>query len=228
MTKPCPLQTPPPRGACATLAAPAALAQKKPRNAPRLRPNRSRPEARNWEARRAEGRRRAGTSLSILVRWQGKPCVTRYRLQLANRRKVSRTLSSPAVEGKAYVVTGLAKGNYFWRVAPAVGETSPFYSTPERVTVIESASGRDARRSPHADESAVGGGRASRARRPGRVCRQGRFVDFIGVARTAEFRAYGANGVSLWTMRLRAGRRARPRVGLRALARERRAGDRPT
>src|SRR5215208_4227400 len=72
---------------------------------------------------------------SILVRWQGKPGVNRYRLQLATDVKFEDVVFDQAVEGRQYVVKDLPPGNYFWRVAPAAAETSVSYSSPERVTL---------------------------------------------------------------------------------------------
>src|ERR1044072_1786708 len=44
---------------------------------------------------------------SILVRWQGKPGVNRYRLQLASDEKVEDIVFGQAVEGAPYVVKDL-------------------------------------------------------------------------------------------------------------------------
>src|SRR5215212_11769307 len=74
---------------------------------------------------------------SILVRWQGRPGVNRYRLQLATDEKFEDVVFDQAVEGRQHVVKGLPPGNYFWRVAPAAAETSISYTTPERVTLSE-------------------------------------------------------------------------------------------
>src|ERR1051325_4856003 len=78
---------------------------------------------------------------SVLVRWQGRPGVNRYRLQLATDEKFEDIVFDQAVEGRQYVVKGLPPGNYFWRVAAAAAETSISYTTPERVTLSESAKG---------------------------------------------------------------------------------------
>ena len=67
---------------------------------------------------------------SILVRWQGRPGVNRYRLQLATEERFADVVFDRAVEGRQYVVKDLPPGNYFWRVAPAAAETSPSYSRP--------------------------------------------------------------------------------------------------
>src|SRR5215207_10625422 len=72
---------------------------------------------------------------SILVRWQGRPGINRYRLQLATDEKFEDVVFDQAVEGRQYVVRDLPPGNYFWRVAPAAAETSATYSQPERVTL---------------------------------------------------------------------------------------------
>src|SRR5438067_1003981 len=53
---------------------------------------------------------------SILVRWEGKPGVNRYRLQVARDREFQDVVFDQAVEGRQYVVKGLPPGDYFWRV----------------------------------------------------------------------------------------------------------------
>ncbi|HEY0173224.1 MAG TPA: hypothetical protein VGB98_19600, partial [Pyrinomonadaceae bacterium] len=72
---------------------------------------------------------------SILVRWQGKPGVNRYRLQLATDERFEDIVFDQAVEGRQHVIKDLPPGNYFWRVAPAAAETSNAYSRPEPVTM---------------------------------------------------------------------------------------------
>src|ERR1700754_4123504 len=78
---------------------------------------------------------------SILVRWQGRPGINRYRLQLATDEKFEDIVFDQAVEGRQYDVKGLPPGDYFWRVAAAAVETSISYSKPERVTLSDSAKG---------------------------------------------------------------------------------------
>ncbi|MDQ3804197.1 MAG: hypothetical protein M3416_10250, partial [Acidobacteriota bacterium] len=117
------------------LAAPAALAEGAQRRArarartpapPQTGP--AKPAAQQPEARMV-------SSSAILVQWQGTPGVNRYRLQLATDEKFQDIVFDQAVEGRQYIVRGLPKGDYFWRVAPAAAETSPFYTPPQRVAV---------------------------------------------------------------------------------------------
>ena len=71
---------------------------------------------------------------SMLIRWQGRPGVNRYRLQVARDQSFEDIVFDQAVEGRQHVVKGLAPGNYFWRVAAAAAETSS-YSRPEAITL---------------------------------------------------------------------------------------------
>src|SRR3712207_4518966 len=71
---------------------------------------------------------------SMLIRWQGRPGVNRYRLQVARDQGFEDIVFDQAVEGRQHVVKGLAPGSYFWRVAAAAAETSS-YSRPEPITL---------------------------------------------------------------------------------------------
>jgi hypothetical protein len=139
---------------------------------------------------------------SILVRWQGKPGVERYRLQLAGDEKFEDIVFDQAVEGRQYVVKGLAPGNYFWRVAPAAAETSAAYSRPERVSLggeqkVEVAS--------VLMPSDVSGWRTATGevlRLAPAGLRTGGVVDFVGVGADGRvFAVDGASGISLWNAR---------------------------
>ena len=77
---------------------------------------------------------------SILVRWQGKPGVERYRLQLATDETFKDIVFDQAVVGRQHVVKELPPGNYFWRVAPAAGETALIPSRPASLCVTRGAS----------------------------------------------------------------------------------------
>ena len=139
---------------------------------------------------------------SILVRWQGKPGITRYRLQLATDEKFEDIVFDQAVEGRQYVVKDLPPGNYFWRVAPAAAETSVAYSTPERVTLGSEPKVAVASVVMPADATGwrVATGEvvkvAPASLRPGGV------VDFVGLGPDGRvFAVDGASGISLWTSR---------------------------
>ncbi|HEX8115883.1 MAG TPA: FG-GAP-like repeat-containing protein, partial [Pyrinomonadaceae bacterium] len=139
---------------------------------------------------------------SILVRWQGKPGISRYRLQLATDEKFEDIVFDQAVEGRQYVVKDLPPGNYFWRVAPAAAETSVAYSTPERVTLGSEPKVAVASVVMPADATGwrVATGEvvkvAPASLRPGGV------VDFVGLGADGRvFAVDGASGISLWTSR---------------------------
>ena len=141
---------------------------------------------------------------SILVRWQGRPGINRYRLQLATDEKFEDVVFDQAVEGRQYVVKGLPPGDYFWRVAAAAVETSIAYSKPERVTLSESAKGVEVASVVLPADNAGGWRTAT-----GEVARlvpaqlgAGGVTDFVGVASDGRvFAVDGASGISLWTSR---------------------------
>jgi hypothetical protein len=141
---------------------------------------------------------------SILVRWQGKPGVNRYRLQLATDEKFEDIVFDQAVEGRQYVVKGLPPGNYFWRVAAAAAETSIAYTTPERVTLSESAKGVEVASVVLPADSAAGWRTATGevVRLVPASLRAGGVTDYVGVASDGRVSAVdGASGISLWTAR---------------------------
>ena len=63
---------------------------------------------------------------STIVRWNGQPGINRYRLQLARDEQFTDIVFDRAVTGREYTVTELAAGSYYWRVAPAAGETGEY------------------------------------------------------------------------------------------------------
>jgi outer membrane protein assembly factor BamB len=139
---------------------------------------------------------------SILVRWQGKPGVSRYRLQLATDEKFEDVVFDQAVEGRQYVVRDLPPGNYFWRVAPAASETSIAYSPPERVTLGNEQKVAESSVVMPADAT---GWRIATGEvlmlTPAHL-RPGGVVDFVGVGPDGRaFAVDGASGISLWTSR---------------------------
>jgi outer membrane protein assembly factor BamB len=141
---------------------------------------------------------------SILVRWQGRPGINRYRLQLATDEKFEDVVFDQAVEGRQYVVKGLPPGDYFWRVAAAAVETSISYSKPERVTLSESAKGVEVANVVLPANYAAGWRTATGevARLVPASLRPGGVTDFVGVSSDGRvFAVDGASGISLWTVR---------------------------
>lgn len=140
---------------------------------------------------------------SILIRWQGRPGVERYRLQLATDERFEDIVFDQAVEGRQYVVKGLPPGNYFWRVAAAAAETSVAYSRPERVTLPESGE-KVAASSAVLPADAAGWRTATGevVRLVPAPLRTGRVLDLVGVGADGRvFAVDGASGISLWTAR---------------------------
>jgi hypothetical protein len=141
---------------------------------------------------------------SILVRWQGRPGINRYRLQLATDEKFEDVVFDQAVEGRQYVVKGLPPGNYFWRVAAAAVETSISYTKPERVTLSESAKGVEVASVVMPADNTAGWRTATGevARLVPASLRSGGVTDYVGVASDGRtFAVDGASGISLWTAR---------------------------
>ncbi|HEV7892985.1 MAG TPA: PQQ-binding-like beta-propeller repeat protein [Pyrinomonadaceae bacterium] len=141
---------------------------------------------------------------SILVRWQGRPGINRYRLQLATDEKFEDVVFDQAVEGRQYVVKGLPPGNYFWRVAAAAVETSISFSKPERVTLSESAKGVEVANVVLPANYTAGWRTATGevARLVPASLRPGGVTDFVGVSSDGRvFAVDGASGISLWTVR---------------------------
>ena len=140
---------------------------------------------------------------SVLIRWQGRPGVERYRLQLARDERFEDIVFDQAVEGRQYVVKGLPPGNYFWRVAAAAAETSAAYSRPERVTLPESGE-KVAASSTVLPADAAGWRTATGevVRLVPAPLRTGQVLDFVGVGADGRvFAVDGASGISLWTAR---------------------------
>lgn len=139
---------------------------------------------------------------SILVRWQGRPGVDRYRLQLATDERFEDIVFDQAVEGRQYVVKGLPPGNYFWRVAAAAAETSVSYTKPERVTLSEAATGVEVASVVMPADAGWRTATGEVARLVPASLRSGGVTDFVGVSPDGRvFAVDGASGISLWTAR---------------------------
>ena len=78
----------------------------------------------------------AQAKTSLHLRWPGQQGVLRYRLQLAKDEQFKDIVFDRAVFGTEYVVTELAAGRYFWRIAPAVKETGTF-SAARPIEIVE-------------------------------------------------------------------------------------------
>ena len=139
---------------------------------------------------------------SILVRWQGKPGVSRYRLQLATDEKFEDVVFDQAVEGRQYVVKDLPPGNYFWRVAPAAAETSISYSRPERVSLGGEQKVSESSVVLPADATGWRVATGEVVRLTPASLRPGGVWDFVGLGADGRvFAVDGASGISLWTSR---------------------------
>jgi outer membrane protein assembly factor BamB len=139
---------------------------------------------------------------SILVRWQGKPGVSRYRLQLATDEKFEDVVFDQAVEGRQHVIRDLPPGNYFWRVAPAAAETSAAYSAPERVTLGSEQKVEVASVVMPADATGWRIATGEVLKLTPASLRPGGVVDFVGLGADGRvFAVDGASGISLWTSR---------------------------
>ena len=139
---------------------------------------------------------------SVLVRWQGKPGVERYRLQLATDDKFEDIVFDQAVEGRQYVVKGLPPGSYFWRVAPAAAETSISYSRPERVQMGSEQKVEVASVLLPADATGWRVATGEVLTLAPASLRTGGVVDFVGLGSDGRvFAVDGASGISLWTAR---------------------------
>lgn len=140
---------------------------------------------------------------SILVRWQGKPGVNRYRLQLATDEKFEDIVFDQAVEGRQHVIKDLPPGNYFWRVAPAAVETSvASYSRPEPVTVGGEQKVAESSVVMPADATGWRIATGEVVRLTPASLRPGGIWDFVGLGPDGRvFAVDGASGISLWTSR---------------------------
>ncbi|HVF54775.1 MAG TPA: PQQ-binding-like beta-propeller repeat protein [Pyrinomonadaceae bacterium] len=142
---------------------------------------------------------------SILIRWAGKPGVERYRLQLASDAAFGDVVFDQAVVGRQYVVKGLAPGKYFWRVAPAVGETGKFLTTSS-VEISESAPGK-VEVANVVTPPDIGGWRTATGEVALPVAarlRSGNVFDMLCVNTDGTVYAIdGASGIALWTGRFK-------------------------
>lgn len=141
---------------------------------------------------------------SILIRWTGTPGVARYRLQLATDEAFKDIVFDQAVVGRQYVVKELPPGSYFWRVAPAAGETGA-YSAPARVTLGDTPGKVEVPDVVMPPDT--GGWRTATgevARPVPASLRSGGVVDLVAVNTEGTIYAVdGVSGIALWTARYR-------------------------
>jgi hypothetical protein len=144
---------------------------------------------------------------AILVRWEGKPGIDRYRLQLATDENFKDIVFDQAVEGRQYLVRGLPPGDYFWRVAPAAAETSVSYTRPERVELSSTTKGVEvANVLMPSDSTGWRTATGDVATLVPAQLRTGPVIDFVGVGTDGRaFAVDGASGISLWNARYGAG-----------------------
>lgn len=148
---------------------------------------------------------------SIVIRWNKQPGINRYRLQLARDEKFTDIVFDRAVTGGEYTVTELPPGPYFWRVAPAAGETG-VYSKPEPTRIGDSATSNTERTATVGTPTVmVSAGNTGWRTATGNVAqplaahlRDASSYDLVGVNSDGMVYALdGANGVALWTARFR-------------------------
>ena len=149
---------------------------------------------------------------SVVIRWSGQTGINRYRLQLARDEQFTDIVFDRAVTGREYTVTGLSSGRYFWRVAPAAGETGA-YSKPAPVQIGDGGTvnaggtttnaGTRPALSP-ADNSGWRTATGNVAQPLAAHLRDAASYDLVGVNSDGHVYALdGANGVALWTARYR-------------------------
>ncbi len=140
---------------------------------------------------------------SVLIRWEGKAGIERYRLQVATDAGFNDIVFDQAVVGRQHHVKGLSAGRYFWRIAPAAKETGSF-SQPAPVEIKAESEVEVAGVVMPAE---LGGWRTATGEvlRPVPAkLRAGAIIDLVGVNREGTIYAIdGANGIALWTSRYR-------------------------
>lgn len=69
---------------------------------------------------------RLSIAFPTTIQWGKQKGVNKYRLQIADDEAFSNIFYDGPVMGERYMVTGLAPGYYYWRVAPAASQMSAF------------------------------------------------------------------------------------------------------
>jgi outer membrane protein assembly factor BamB len=145
---------------------------------------------------------------SARIKWEGKPKISRYRLQVARDEQFSDIIFDKLVQGYEYVVTDFAPGRYYWRVAPAASETGA-YSKALPVTFSDKGGGVTSTNVPPkflTPPNDAGWRTATGlvAQPVTAKLRAGSNLDLLGVnAYGMVYAINGENGVSLWSARFR-------------------------
>ncbi|HEX8650300.1 MAG TPA: PQQ-binding-like beta-propeller repeat protein [Pyrinomonadaceae bacterium] len=144
---------------------------------------------------------------STVIRWNAQPGINRYRLQLARDERFTDIVFDRAVTGHEYTVTELPSGSYYWRVAPAAGETGA-YSSAVPVLIGGAANDTANNTTPRTVRPADNTGwrtATGNVAQPLAVhLRDASSFDLVGVNSDGMVYALdGANGVALWTARFR-------------------------
>ena len=145
---------------------------------------------------------------TLLIKWQGKPGVERYRLQVATDAAFNDIIFDQAVVGREHLVRDVSAGRYFWRIAPAVGETGQ-YTLPTLVVINPTSEMHVSEFIMPADLTGWRTATGEVLRPVSAQLRAGTVVDVVGVNRDGLVYAIdGTNGTALWTARYRPDTRA--------------------
>lgn len=155
-----------------------------------------------------KARQAAKVSTSLHLVWPAQQGVLRYRLQLAHDEQFKDIVFDRAVFGTEYLVSDLAPGRYYWRVAPAVKETGA-YTKPRLIEITGEAKSdavEDVKTPALLPLSNTGWRTATGpiAQPLTARLRSATSFDLVGV--NADGMAYGidsSNGVALWAARFR-------------------------
>jgi outer membrane protein assembly factor BamB len=144
---------------------------------------------------------------SAFVRWEGKPGVERYRLQLSTDATFADIVFDQPVVGNEYKIEAIPPGKYFWRVAPATKETGTFSPPKEIEVTVLKVAGRAAGSSKLVVAADKGGWRTATGEVLSLVTahlRSAAIVDILAVNSVGTVYAIDSrNGVALWTARYR-------------------------
>ncbi|HEV2762877.1 MAG TPA: FG-GAP-like repeat-containing protein [Pyrinomonadaceae bacterium] len=154
---------------------------------------------------------------SVLLRWNRTRGVERYRLQVALDARFRDIVYDTAVLGLEHRVIGLAPGTYYWRVAPAEGETGRFTrgtpvvvtsDTPRPASSPAASSGTTRTTAPNVFDASLNPGWRTAtgdvARLVSADLRADRGGDLLSVNKDGMVHALnGTTGVALWTARYR-------------------------
>jgi outer membrane protein assembly factor BamB len=178
----------------------------------------------------------AGQPTNAHLRWDARPAVFRYRLQLAGDREFNDIIFDRVVSGNEYEISDLVPGRYFWRVAAlshkplqfssaGVIDVSPAIRKPDpRAELPSSRQPTNARTPNPATVNRVSGDgwRALIGEVSGPVLahlRLANALDLVAANSAGVVYALDADsGVELWTARPRPPQTGSPRVGAAPIA----------